>query len=54
MRLRHLPYQCTPLGCNLVSSVSKGRRAELGIDTPSRYLAETARTPVIIIIIIIE
>ena len=36
-----------------MSSVSKRRRAELGIDTPSRYLAETARTPVTIIIIII-
>ncbi len=46
------PISVRPLGCDLVSSVSKFRRAELGIDTPSRYLAETARTPVIIIIII--
>ena len=46
MRLWLLPYQRTPLGCNLVPSVSERRRAELGIDTPSRYLAETARAPV--------
>ena len=47
----HCSCITTPLGCNIVSNVSRCRHTELDLDTPSRYLTTTVSTPAVIVII---